>query len=113
DGDSPNRDVERLMSTPSSRPPRLPAPCPPQPRTFLILAPLITIASWRGMSLSQFPVLEIQDSPPYFRASASPDRMCPSGSDLVRWLSGRKQRFAKAPYPKKVPRVRIPPSPLT
>jgi hypothetical protein len=31
---------------------------------------------------------------------------------LVRWLSGRKQRFAKAPYPKRVPRVRIPPSPL-
>src|SRR6266446_8408287 len=30
---------------------------------------------------------------------------------LVRWLSGRKQRFAKAPYPKRVPRVRIPPSP--
>jgi hypothetical protein len=29
----------------------------------------------------------------------------------VRWLSGRKQRFAKAPYPKRVPRVRIPPSP--
>jgi hypothetical protein len=33
-------------------------------------------------------------------------------SILVRWLSGRKQRFAKAPYPKRVPRVRIPPSPL-
>src|SRR6266404_663040 len=32
-------------------------------------------------------------------------------SRLVRWLSGRKQRFAKAPYPKRVPRVRIPPSP--
>ena len=32
---------------------------------------------------------------------------------LVRWLSGRKQRFAKAPYPKRVPRVRIPPSPFT
>src|SRR6266496_3019837 len=31
---------------------------------------------------------------------------------LVRWLSGRKQRFAKAPYPKRVPRVRIPPSPF-
>src|SRR5213076_2403444 len=31
--------------------------------------------------------------------------------ELVRWLSGRKQRFAKAPYPKRVPRVRIPPSP--
>src|SRR4051812_12943995 len=31
---------------------------------------------------------------------------------LVRWLSGRKQRFAKAPYSKRVPRVRIPPSPL-
>src|SRR5438105_15779191 len=31
---------------------------------------------------------------------------------LVRWLSGRKQRFAKAPYPKRVPRVRIPPSPV-
>ena len=31
---------------------------------------------------------------------------------LVRWLSGRKQRFAKAPYPKRVPRVRIPASPL-
>jgi hypothetical protein len=30
---------------------------------------------------------------------------------LVRWLRGRKQRFAKAPYPKRVPRVRIPPSP--
>ena len=30
----------------------------------------------------------------------------------VRWLSGRKQRFAKAPYSKRVPRVRIPPSPL-
>src|SRR5207237_4199203 len=30
---------------------------------------------------------------------------------LVRWLSGRKQRFAKAPYPKRVPTVRIPPSP--
>jgi hypothetical protein len=30
---------------------------------------------------------------------------------LVRWLSGRKQRFAKAPYPKRVSRVRIPPSP--
>lgn len=30
---------------------------------------------------------------------------------LVRWLSGRKQRFAKAPYSKRVPRVRIPPSP--
>jgi hypothetical protein len=30
---------------------------------------------------------------------------------LVRWLSGRKQRFAKAPYPRRVPRVRIPPSP--
>jgi hypothetical protein len=30
---------------------------------------------------------------------------------LVRWLSGRKQRFAKAPYLKRVPRVRIPPSP--
>src|ERR1700736_5151948 len=29
----------------------------------------------------------------------------------VRWLSGRKQRFAKAPYLKRVPRVRIPPSP--
>src|SRR5205085_9872324 len=32
---------------------------------------------------------------------------------LVRWLSGRKQRFAKAPYPKRVPRVRIPPSPFS
>ena len=31
----------------------------------------------------------------------------------MRWLSGRKQRFAKAPYPKRVPRVRIPPSPFT
>src|SRR5437763_15884792 len=30
---------------------------------------------------------------------------------LVRWLSGRKQRFAKAPYLKRVSRVRIPPSP--
>ncbi len=32
---------------------------------------------------------------------------------LVRWLSGRKQRFAKAPYSKRVPRVRIPPSPFS
>ena len=30
---------------------------------------------------------------------------------LVRWLSGRKRRFAKALYLKRVPRVRIPPSP--
>jgi hypothetical protein len=30
----------------------------------------------------------------------------------VRWLSGRKRRFAKALYLKRVPRVRIPPSPL-
>jgi hypothetical protein len=30
---------------------------------------------------------------------------------LVRWLSGRKRRFAKALYPKRVPRVRIPASP--
>jgi hypothetical protein len=30
----------------------------------------------------------------------------------VRWLSGRKRRFAKALYPKRVPRVRIPASPL-
>jgi hypothetical protein len=29
----------------------------------------------------------------------------------VRWLSGRKRRFAKALYPKRVPRVRIPASP--
>jgi hypothetical protein len=29
----------------------------------------------------------------------------------VRWLSGRKRRFAKALYLKRVPRVRIPPSP--
>src|SRR5204862_6850067 len=32
-------------------------------------------------------------------------------TSLVRWLSGRKQRFAKAPYSKRVPRVRIPPAP--
>ena len=31
---------------------------------------------------------------------------------LVRWLSGRKRRFAKALYPKRVPRVRIPASPV-
>src|SRR5271166_4006611 len=31
---------------------------------------------------------------------------------LVRWLSGRKRRFAKALYLKRVPRVRIPPSPV-
>gem|GEM_PF-7097864 len=31
---------------------------------------------------------------------------------LVRWLSGRKRRFAKALYLKRVPRVRIPASPL-
>jgi hypothetical protein len=31
---------------------------------------------------------------------------------LVRWLSGRKRRFAKALYLKRVPRVRIPPSPI-
>jgi hypothetical protein len=31
---------------------------------------------------------------------------------LVRWLSGRKRRFAKALYPKRVPRVRIPASPF-
>ena len=30
----------------------------------------------------------------------------------VRWLSGRKRRFAKALYLKRVPRVRIPPSPV-
>src|SRR5271166_6443279 len=30
---------------------------------------------------------------------------------LVRWLSGRKRRFAKALYLKRVPRVRIPASP--
>jgi hypothetical protein len=30
----------------------------------------------------------------------------------VRWLSGRKRRFAKALYPKRVPRVRIPASPV-
>ena len=30
---------------------------------------------------------------------------------LVRWLSGRKRRFAKALYLKRVPGVRIPPSP--
>src|ERR1700682_6241731 len=35
-----------------------------------------------------------------------------SPDPLVRWLSGRKQRFAKAPYLKRVPRVRIPPSPI-
>ena len=32
--------------------------------------------------------------------------------NLVRWLSGRKRRFAKALYPKRVPRVRIPASPV-
>ena len=31
---------------------------------------------------------------------------------LVRWLSGRKRRFAKALYLKRVPRVRIPASPV-
>jgi hypothetical protein len=31
--------------------------------------------------------------------------------DEVRWLSGRKQSFAKAPSSKRAPRVRIPPSP--
>src|SRR5207253_5654427 len=46
-------------------------------------------------------LLAIRDCSPYSR------------SQLVRWLSGRKQRFAKAPYPKRVPRVRIPPSPFT
>ena len=30
---------------------------------------------------------------------------------MERWLSGLKQRFAKAPYLKRVPGVRIPPSP--
>ena len=40
-----------------------------------------------------------------------PPRRSYSRTLLVRWLSGRKQRFAKAPYPKRVPRVRIPPSP--
>jgi hypothetical protein len=30
----------------------------------------------------------------------------------VRWLSGRKHRFAKAAYSKRVSRVQIPPSPL-
>ena len=30
----------------------------------------------------------------------------------VRWLSGRKRRFAKALYLKRVPRVRIPASPV-
>src|SRR2546422_2584333 len=50
------------------------------------------------------------------RPSASPVRLRTDSSGgelgfLVRWLSGRKQRFAKAPYPKRVPRVRIPPSP--
>jgi hypothetical protein len=40
-----------------------------------------------------------------------PPRRSYSRALLVRWLSGRKQRFAKAPYPKRVPRVRIPPSP--
>src|SRR5438477_13119071 len=45
-------------------------------------------------------LLAIGDCSPYSR------------SQLVRWLSGRKQRFAKAPYPKRVPRVRIPPSPF-
>src|ERR1700737_3683192 len=34
------------------------------------------------------------------------------GPHLVRWLSGRKRRFAKALYLKRVPRVRIPPSPV-
>src|SRR5207248_10523969 len=58
-----------------------------------------------GGSLSRGPqlrtLLAIDDCSPYFRSRF-----------LVRWLSGRKQRFAKAPYPKRVPRVRIPPSPF-
>src|ERR1044072_2565124 len=41
----------------------------------------------------------------------APARRSYSRTLLVRWLSGRKQRFAKAPYSKRVPRVRIPPSP--
>src|SRR5205809_6031525 len=43
-------------------------------------------------------------------AIANSEAYCPP-EILVRWLSGRKQRFAKAPYLKRVPRVRIPPSP--
>src|SRR2546421_43167 len=43
-------------------------------------------------------------------AIANSTAYCPP-EILVRWLSGRKQRFAKAPYLKRVPRVRIPPSP--
>src|SRR5207253_2970717 len=44
-------------------------------------------------------------------AIANSEAYCPP-QFLVRWLSGRKQRFAKAPYLKRVPRVRIPPSPF-
>ena len=49
--------------------------------------------------------------PAYTVAAIDRRRSNRENTNLVRWLSGRKQRFAKAPYPKRVPRVRIPPSP--
>jgi hypothetical protein len=53
------------------------------------------------------------DRTPRFRLTPSTWWIYPSHRNFqVRWLSGRKRRFAKALYLKRVPRVRIPPSPM-
>src|SRR4029078_4464373 len=64
-----------------------------------------------GKQASSFPykILSCGSSIGDWQSTILRDILTPN---LVRWLSGRKQRFAKAPYPKRLPRVRLPPSPL-
>src|SRR5207253_10509915 len=79
-------------------PPRAPPPFPTRRSSDLPPRAPLQLA-FRNLQPT-FPMLAFSDYSPYFARPI-----------LVRWLSGRKQRFAKAPYPKRVPRVRIPPSP--